>query len=146
MTTTLEIAEQLDGQQYPLDRGAEVKRIFEAAKEAGIVIVFGASDDLIEFRGAIEDEAGCYDGGTVFFDRDGVLPINEDLTLQDDEPRNVEECRRIVKRFDEAIKMKAIWGKDEISWQYELDQDHIIFDVLEDDDIYCKGIVFKLQP
>ena len=44
----------------------------QEAKENGLVIVYGASDDLMEFDGAIYDEGGCFDGGRVYFDRDGV--------------------------------------------------------------------------
>ena len=33
------------------------------AKELGLVVVFGASDDLMEFRGALDEEFGCPDGG-----------------------------------------------------------------------------------
>ena len=36
------------------------------AKDNGLVIVFGYSDDCTEFRGAIEDEIGCYNGGRVY--------------------------------------------------------------------------------
>ena len=37
----------------------------QIAKDSGLVIVYGASDDLMEFEGAIEDEIGCYDGDTI---------------------------------------------------------------------------------
>ena len=33
------------------------------AKKNGLVVVFGASDDLCEIRGAEDDEIGCFDGG-----------------------------------------------------------------------------------
>jgi hypothetical protein len=33
------------------------------AEAAGLVVVFGGSDDLCEMRGAIHDELDCYDGG-----------------------------------------------------------------------------------
>ena len=38
----------------------------KAAKELGYVIIFGYSDDCAEFRGAIDDEFGCFDGGRVY--------------------------------------------------------------------------------
>ncbi len=47
------IAKSLDGSAYPFEPPAETQRV---AKEFGIVIVFGASDDLMEFRGAVRDE------------------------------------------------------------------------------------------
>lgn len=33
------------------------------AEENGLVVVFGASDDLCEIRGAEDDEIDCFDGG-----------------------------------------------------------------------------------
>lgn len=35
-------------------------------KNNNLVVVYGHSDDLAEFQGAIEDEIGCWDGGRVF--------------------------------------------------------------------------------
>lgn len=119
-----EIADKLDGIAY----GESISSsIIAEAKEAGIVIVIGASDDLIEFSGAIEDEGGCYDGGTVYFDRDGIS--------QDDTER--------------ANEIEAVWcGKtadgQEASWVYETDIPHEKFYVYEDEEIYCEGIVFSV--
>lgn len=36
------------------------------AKENGFVVVFGYSDDCTEFRGVINDEVGCFNGGRVY--------------------------------------------------------------------------------
>jgi hypothetical protein len=53
------LAALLTGREYR----QEITRAEEAdAKAAGLVVAFGASDDLLEFRGAIDDEVGCYDG------------------------------------------------------------------------------------
>lgn len=119
-----EIAEKLNGIAY----GENVRDIEAEAKEHGIVIVMGASDDLMEFSGAIEDEGGCYDGGEVYFDRDGVS--------QDDTER--------------ANVIVSVWcGKtadgQEASWVYETDIPHEKFYVYEDEEIYCEGIVFSVE-
>jgi hypothetical protein len=37
-----------------------------------------------------------------------------------------------------------VWGKDDTSWSYETDIPHATFDVLEDGEVYCRGIVFAL--
>ena len=57
------LAAILDGREI----GSEItKAEADQAKAAGLVVVFGASDDLMEFRGAIYDEIGCYtDDGVV---------------------------------------------------------------------------------
>lgn len=120
-----ELADKLNGIAY----GESISSsIIAEAKEAGIVIVIGASDDLIEFSGAIEDEGGCCDGGTVYFDRDGIS--------QDDTKR--------------ANEIEAVWcGKtadgQEASWVYETDIPHEKFYVYEDEEIYCEGIVFSVE-
>ena len=58
-----EFAKSISGKErgYPQFTKEEIG----IAKENGFVIVYGESDDLIEFRGAIDDEGGCFDGGEV---------------------------------------------------------------------------------
>jgi hypothetical protein len=56
--TPKDIAEKLNGIAYREPFPADV---IKAAKAGGIVIVCGASDDLMEFEGAINDEVGAYD-------------------------------------------------------------------------------------
>lgn len=68
MITAKELAEKLNGIAY----GDSFDDVKQEAKESGLVIVYGASDDLMEFDGAIYDEGGCFDGGRVYFDRNGV--------------------------------------------------------------------------
>ena len=63
-----ELAEKLNGRTY----GDSFDDVLEEAKQSGLVIVTGASDDLMEFNGAIYDEGDCFDGGRVYFDKDGV--------------------------------------------------------------------------
>ena len=61
--TIFDFAQGLNGREY----GREITPLEEKrAKELGFVVVFGYSDDNAEFRGAIYDEIGCYDGGRVY--------------------------------------------------------------------------------
>lgn len=117
--TLQECAAMLDGREYAYDfiSKAELKEM----KENGIVVVYGASDDLMEFDGAIVDEAGVFDGGTVFFDENGVV---QDITT--------DRC------------IEAIWCDDEsdATWSYKTDIEHETFDIMEDGEVYCRGIVF----
>lgn len=59
--TAAELAALLNGREYRKEMSRDEEQV---AKAAGLVVVFGASDDLMELRGAISDEVGCYDGGT----------------------------------------------------------------------------------
>ena len=59
----IDFAAMLDGREngYPQFSDEELK----IAKENNIVIVTGASDDLVELEGAIYDEGDCYEGGKI---------------------------------------------------------------------------------
>lgn len=106
----------------------------QMAEKAGLVIVYGASDDLIEFDGAINDEQGCYEGGTIYMGEKGVFSI-------DCENR---DCPLLVERLKQCKTIKAIWGKDGYSWTYETNIPHETFDIMEDGEKYCRGIVFDI--
>jgi hypothetical protein len=69
MLTVEEVAASLDGREYK----DEVRRGEQLAwRNAGIVVAYGASDDLLELNGAIEDEFGAWNGTTVFLCADGA--------------------------------------------------------------------------
>lgn len=122
-----ELARLIDGREY----GSGMFRdVLQAAKEAGLVIVSGASDDLMEFDGAIYDEGGCFDGGKVFFD--------QTVVLQDgDESANCIEALWCDKSaLDENGNV--------ITWTYKTDIPHETFMVYENGQPYCRGIVFDL--
>ncbi len=86
------------------------------AKERGLVIAFGGSDDLFELRGAFCDELGAY----VW---DGY----------------------VAKRFTSSRgrTIDAMWCDGETSWSYRTDIPHTTFRILENDELYCIGIVFR---
>lgn len=133
MTTTKEIAELMNGAEYPVRNINSISRL---AKDAGIVIVYGASDDLMEFEGAIFDEIGCCNGGIAYLTSDGLL---ENDCGNDD-------CPYFRMNKKSAATINAVWCPDsERSWAYETDIPHETFNVMEDGEIYCTGIVFKLS-
>ena len=61
--TIYEFAEMLNGTEYGFEMTYDMEN---QAKELWYVVVFGYSDDNAEFRGAIDDEIDCFDGGRVF--------------------------------------------------------------------------------
>lgn len=134
-----ELATILDGREI----GNEIsKQEAKQAKADGLVVVFGASDDLMEFRGAIYDEAGAYDGGEVHI-VDGKLWTGPDCD------HHGEGCRHAKAAEAEALargwSIKALWCEEKpYSWTYKTDIPHATFDVLEDGEKYCRGIVFQL--
>lgn len=132
--TKEEAAAALDGCWY----GREVTREMEAALKAdGLVAVFGASDDLMEFRGAIRDEVGAYDGGYAYLTRAGLLTNDCDN----------DRCPHFERAKETATTVKAIWSPEgeALSWVYRTSIPHATFIVKEDDEPYCRGIVFSLS-
>ncbi len=135
------IAEALNGMEYPL---TIQKTIADAARISGVVIVYGASDDLMELDGAIRDEFGCYDGGAIKVDAKGVL--RDWGSVKDDGDKA--EIAEWLERDKTAKEIKAIWEPAEptgASWAYETSIPHTTFDVMEDGQIYCRAIAFNLS-
>jgi hypothetical protein len=132
-----ELAMLLTGREYrkEIDRTEE-----HQAKAAGLVVAFGASDDLLELRGAIHDEAGAWGGGRMRVDRAGLIPAFEDVDRDDED-----ELRRYFKREGGGIEIEAAWeGEPGYSWIIKTGIPHETFEIIEDGEPYCRGIVFAL--
>lgn len=122
----------LDGCEY----GDECSKEFETMLKAnGLVAVFGASDDLMELRGVIHDEVGCYNGGEAYIVSTGLLHNDCD----DD------RCPHFARAKHNAATIEAIWGEDGFSWKYRTEIPHAKFVVKEDGENYCEGIVFAMK-
>lgn len=129
--TPQEFAALLDGRTY----GSEITDDeANQAFDAGLVVVFGASDDLAELRGRIDDEVGCYDGGTIYLTSAGLLKND----CSDD------GCPYFATLKEKAATIEAVWGANGYSWTYETDIPHATFDILEEGEKFCRGIVFRL--
>lgn len=131
-----EIAATLDGHEY----GDEVTRETEAfLKVNGIVVVFGASDDLCEFRGAISDEVDCYGGRQILLHKVTGLLANE---------CNAADCPHHAREIEAALAagawIEAVWDAEGFSWIYLTKIPHETFVIKEDGTNYCRGIVFRL--
>ncbi len=132
-----QLAALLNGREYLHEITDEEA---EQAKSAGLVVVVGASDDLIEFRGAIFDEGDCYDGGTILFDARGVIPSWESASESE------ESAKDYFERKAKARTIEALWAKEpRYSWTYKTDIPHETFEIVEDGEPYCRGIVFSLS-
>ena len=107
--TKEEFAKKLDGREY---REEITREEAAEAKKNNLVVVFGASDDLIEFRGAIYDEINAWGGEIVLLDKDGLI------TNQCDN----ECCPYFLALKESATKIAAIWNPPEykcVSWAYK---------------------------
>ena len=130
-TITEKLAEMLDGLQYPEEPSDE---IITLAKENNCVIVFGSSDDLMEFRGSIYDELSAWGGTNAYLTKDGLF--DSDC-----------ECKYAQQVKQSCKTIIAVWDDKErdCSWSYKTDIPHTEFKVMEDNEVYCYGIVFLLD-
>ena len=105
-------------------------------KDAGLVVVYGYSDDNVEFAGTIDDEVGAYEGTTVYLTPTGVL--QEPDCDRDD-------CPYFVKEREKAKTIKAVWHDEGgPCWTFETDIPHETFTIMEDGEPWCIGIVFSM--
>ena len=131
--TAKDLAKRLDGREYPLKIGAE---ILEEAQKDGLVILYGYSDDLAEFEGAISDDWSCYDGCTIFLNSGGLLK-NE---------CGKDDCPYYKKSIESAKSIRAIHGAKGYDWIFETDIPHEVFEIIEEDgNKFCLGIVFSIM-
>lgn len=139
LLTKEELASLLNGRQY----GDEISSAeCYKAKQSGLVVVYGASDDLMEFAGAIDEEVGAYEGTTVLIDEEGVIERPESDDWDDD--RNEGKFYTYLTRKTRGQKITSIWNEGGYSWQYKTKIPHSTFEIMDDEDKYCKGIVFYL--
>lgn len=122
--TAKELATSLDGRAYL----EEITRKEELlAKENGLVVVFGYSDDNVEFRGAIDDELGAWEGGTFWVYKSGHV-----------EESNWQE--------GESQKIEALWcAPDSPDWTFKTEIPHETFKIFDGTDVYCIGLVFNMK-
>jgi len=129
-----EAAAALHGNEYGREGS---KELWAAMKAAGLVAVFGASDDLTEFRGAIYDEAGAYEGTAHHLTRAGLM---ESKCGEGDDCPYFVKAKASVKP---AIRVK--WDENGYSWWIETDLPYSPFDIMEDGETYCRGVVIRLE-
>ena len=134
--TAKELAEMLDHREV----GEEVEWGEERdIKGAGLVVVYGYSDDNVEFSGAIDEEVGAYEGTTIYLTKDGLL----------EEPacgiaENI-ECPYFIQVREKAQTIKAVWhDRGGPCWTFETDIPHETFTIMEDGEPWCIGIVFSM--
>ncbi|NCE63706.1 hypothetical protein D1159_03710 [Pseudoflavonifractor sp. 524-17] len=134
--TVKELAGILSGREY----GGEIYPLEERnAQAAGLVVVYGYSDDNVEFRGAIDDEIGAYEETTIYINKSGILyaPTSE---------CDMDECPYLNQAVKEARSIRAVWHDEgNPCWTFETDIPHETFDICEDGELFCVGIVFALD-
>ena len=132
--TPQDAAAALNGNQYAEEWW---KELWAEMKSAGLVAVFGASDDLVELRGAIDNEIPAYQGTTFFVEEKGLV---------ENGCEHGDGCPNWTQR---GTPVKALWGPEGIegdpSWAFATEIPHVTFDIMDKDELYCRGIVFALK-
>ena len=80
-------------------------------------------------NGAICDEGGCFDGGRVYFDKDGVDQEGE------------KRANWIDARWCDGMNRDGLPA----DWTYETEIPCERFDIWEDGEVYCVGLVFSIE-
>ena len=134
--TVKELAQRLDGREY--GRVVLVMELPEIV-ESGLVVVYGVSDDLLEFNGAIDDEVGAYGGAMVRIKNGKILTEPCDCD-------NATECPAWVEYIAGAKTVAAVWHtKGNPCWTIETEIPHETFRILEDGELFGVGAVFRLE-
>lgn len=136
--TMEQLAAAITGREYP---PKFLKEETDAAKAAGLVICYGASDDLVEFEGAIHDEIGAYEGTKFRIDALGLRQKWSDVDRDSEAACEAYSRRKSLPSYE----VKARWDPGEgYSWKLETEMPHATFEIVEDGEPFCRGIVFAL--
>lgn len=145
--TKEQLAELLNGN----DCRDEITKEQEAiANDNNLVVLFGASDDLLEMRGAIHDEQGAYDGGDFALILDGELYADgkEENTYHKAIGHEVLPLSDEYDNDDNPRLVRADWCPEDqpgLSWRISSSLPCAPFMLKEDDEPYCEGIVIDID-
>lgn len=137
--TKEQFAALLNGRQYQSEINRDEELI---ARKSGLLVVFGASNDLVEFRGVLQDEVGAYKSTAI-----QLSPTCEVI-----DHSNICDYDGLILRGwtppKSVCEINAEWCPEnfEGSWRIWAFSEHVsniysTFNIMEDDQLYCQGIV-----
>lgn len=142
--TKEELAQSISG----VDRREGIGEMFvNLAKENGLIIIYGESDDLVEFEGALYDEIGAWDGIDFI-----IATVGMEIPVDDDEETytKAKELTAIEIEGHSNIKtnrFKAVWCPEgtDMSWEIKTELPNARFEIMEDGDVFGIGIVIDVK-
>lgn len=147
--TKEQLAEQLDGRSR---RDEITDEQIQLAKENNLLVLFGASDDLLVARGAIYDEYVAYKGGEFLLVKDGEMYADneEENTYHKAIGDGLYEASEDTDTADDPHLIKSEWcpdGNDGVSWRISTNMPSASFTLMGDDEegVYCEGVVIDLD-
>jgi hypothetical protein len=139
--TKEQFAAMLNNRQY----GDEItKEECQLAKDCDLLVAFGYSDDGLELRGLIEDELGAWEGLTLHI----FLNANNGKTIYHKAGQETSPIASFLQL--KPLIIEAIWCPDKLatcpdnldtSWLIKANVPHATFDIFDDEDLFCRGIV-----
>jgi hypothetical protein len=135
-----EWAAKLSGVEY--DSGFDLGKYHKELKADGVIIAYGESDDLLEFTGACWSEVGAFEGAEV---KIACRSRGEAFIFDEEENRDSAEFNRSEIAAMQTVK--AIRGPEELDagWLIETEIPHETFDIMEDGELFCRGVVFSVN-
>lgn len=132
--TAKELSEMLSGREYGMEITKDEER---QAADAGLLVLYSHSDDNVEIAGAYNDEVGAYDGAVVHLTKTGVLQ----------EPDcGQEDCPYYATARDATKSVQAVWHNNGgPCWTFETDIPHETFNIYDDGELFCVGIVLSVE-
>jgi hypothetical protein len=130
-----QMAARLNGRQYLEEMTPAEAR---EAKQQGLLVVFGASDDLAEFRGAFFSEEGAWEGRKFSLGANGIVteqPDHDDLI----------DLGWTPPRIVATVSVEWCPEGFEGSWRITPDCPFAPFDIMEDGQLFCRGAVIDWE-
>lgn len=129
--TKEQLAAILNGNEY----GEEITKDQERQAEgAGLVVAYGHSDDIMVFKGALQNVINCCGGGEIYFTKYGIEVIYERYN-------NFANINIIEVIFDKEYGV----SDEYCPMQFKTEIPHATFRIMESGSLYCVGIVFNVR-
>ena len=129
--TKEELAARLDGREY---RSETTNVDIVDAMNSGLVMIYGASDDLVELEGTITEEIGVSSRGSEFWLFRSGIPVSE--CGDDDCPYFKREREKAELFFVEYTTT---------GWRFTTSVPHAAFTIFENGEVYGTGIVIDVN-
>lgn len=155
--TIEDLAKLLNGNEYCDELQNEYKiNVEELCKKNNWVVVFGYSDDLIEFRGFIDGEDGAWEGALYKLVKPGDFYLEdefEETYKKSKEYKFVpieEDELNIIKNnnYKNTCVVEQLWcpNDSETSWQVNVKGAPFArFNLMDDGIVYCEAVVIDLN-
>jgi len=145
MNKQQELAQKLNGREC----GNEITdEECKQAKECGLIVVFGSSDDLCELRGAFHEELDSYKGTTVYSERGKFKKPVDERDLEEC-PHCGEVCPHCSMTTEGKFWIKQEWCPIDHggSWHFTTNIPNVAeFRIYEEDgEYYGNGLVISVE-